>query len=128
MILLYLMKLSEVRKADDRSICTIHKKTLCLTQKYPETWGGLHNPIHFSKFEYRISFFSSSDLKMEAIFHFESFLLYISQLTTKSLDFLVQCLWFHLIRGWVILDEICDNLVINKKSISKILKKMRKLE
>ena len=30
--------------------------------------------------------------------------------------------------GCVIVDEICDNLVINKENMSKILKKIRKIE
>ena len=34
--------------------CTIHKKTLCSTQKSPETWGYLHNPIFFTEREYEI--------------------------------------------------------------------------
>ena len=35
---------------------TIHKMTLCLTQKSPETWWYLHNSISFSKFESGFSF------------------------------------------------------------------------
>ena len=31
-------------------------------------------------------------------------------------------------RGWVILDEICDNLVINKKIMSKNLEENEKIE
>ena len=36
-------------------LSTIHKKTLCLTQKSPETWWCSHNLTSFAKFEYGIT-------------------------------------------------------------------------
>ena len=38
---------------------TIHKKTLCLRQKYPQTWSCLPNPVYFTDFK----FFGSSFIK-----------------------------------------------------------------
>ena len=35
---------------------TIHKNDVCLSQKYPETWNCLPNPIFFTKYEYGFTF------------------------------------------------------------------------
>ena len=93
---------------------TIHKKTMCLRQKYPTYLTRSANTEFSTDFKYGGSSFFYSTASKWPPFFILSKLCSASAVHKKMKTKIVALL------SCVILDEICDNLAINKKNLKKI--------